>query len=168
MFLTIFCFLVGFVHGWFENCNLKVNVSTSTTYITSPGYPDYYNPGSSCKYYLEAPTGYIIDLKCSFDLLEVGYDCSSQRLYVSRDGDKELNYAEFFCGYSSFTKVSVGNEISFGYTSNNDGDGWSKSVIYFQITQNLWVKFHLIGSNSWRFDCTAQRICFNGSFTRYH
>jgi hypothetical protein len=136
--LIIFQVFLCFVHGWFESCNLKLNLSTtSVLQLTSPRYPDFYNPGSSCKWYIEAPTGYIIELKCSFDLIESGFDCSSQRLYVSRDGDKELSYAEFFCGYSSFTKVSVGNEVSLGYTSNTDGDGWfSCEARAVKTTQN--------------------------------
>ena len=151
-FLIIIQVFVCFVHGWFESCDQKRNLSTTEVLeLESPHYPEFYASGTSCKWYLQAPTGYTIEFKCSFDLIESGYDCASQRLYVSRDGDKELKYAEFFCGESSFTKISVGNELSFGYTSNTDGDGrfvceakvvkttqdncqcgWSKSVSIFQ------------------------------------
>jgi hypothetical protein len=124
LLITIQLFLT-FVQGWFETCDYKLNVSTTSTLVLkNQNYPKRYNSGSSCKFYIEAPTGYTIDLQCSFDLTESDYDCQSQRLFVSREGDKDLNYAEWYCGYSAFTKLSVGNEISVAYTSNADGNGW--------------------------------------------
>lgn len=124
--LIIFQVFLTFVQGWFETCDYKQNVPpTSSLVLKSPNYPNRYQAGSSCKWYFEAPTGYTIELKCSYDLAATSeYDCSSQRLYVSRDGDKDLSHAEFFCGHSSFTKLSVGNEISLGYTSEMGGNGW--------------------------------------------
>jgi len=50
-------------------------------------------------------------------------NCASQALYINRDGDKSLSYSEYICA-GTITRVSVGNEISFGYTSNIGGNGW--------------------------------------------
>lgn len=122
IFLQLF---FSFTSAWFETCSNSLNVPiASSVYVTSPGYPSSYTSGSSCKWYLQAPTGYTIQLQCTYNLQTPLSDCQSQRFYVSRDGDKDLNYAEYFCGYSTLTKVSVGNEITLGYTSNTGGNGW--------------------------------------------
>lgn len=110
---------------WFKTCNYQYTIpTTSVTYLTSNNFPNRYKPGDSCKWYLTAPAGYTIELKCDYDLDTPLPNCQSQRLYMSRDGDKNLDYAEYYCDYSSITRVSVGNEISVGYTSNPDGNGW--------------------------------------------
>lgn len=73
---------------------------------------------------MSAPVGYTIEVKCDYDLDMTDYYCESQMLYLSREGDSELENAEFFCGYGNLSRSSIGNEISLGYTSNYDGDGW--------------------------------------------
>lgn len=121
----LFSLFVASTHAWFESCSHEYTIpSTSTSYFVSPNYPSRYQSGSSCKWYLTTSTGHTIDLKCTFNVDAPLSDCQSQRVLVSREGDKDLNYAERFCGYSDFTRKSVGNEISFGYTSNADGSGW--------------------------------------------
>lgn len=111
--------------AWFSNCSYQYTIpTTSTTYFTSNNYPDRYNSGDSCKWYLTAPVGYTIQLTCQYNLDTPLPNCQSQTLYISRDGDKDLKYAETYCGYSSAVRTSVGNEISFGYTSNQGGSGW--------------------------------------------
>lgn len=110
--------------AWFEACDYKDNVTTSVFYVINSNYPNRYQPGSSCKWYLSAPTGYTINLECTYNLDTPMSDCQSQRLYVSRDGDKNLTYAEYFCGYSTLERNSVGNEMTVGYASNIGGSGW--------------------------------------------
>lgn len=113
------------VDAWFETCDYQYSIpTTSTTYLVSENYPQNYPTGSSCKWYLLAPVGYTISLNCTYSITAVGGDCQSQRLYMSRDGDKDLNYANYYCGSSSFKLSSVGNEISVGYTSNAGGNGY--------------------------------------------
>lgn len=150
------------INCWFESCNYSYDIDASSVYLLKSGnYPNRYESGSSCKWYLSAPTGYFIELKCTYNLDDTSYDCASQRFYVSRDGDKELNYSEFFCGTSSITRYSVGNEISLGYTSsynkngifyceakaikttqNNCQCGWSKTVRNLSRSFNfLLIKF---------------------------
>lgn len=123
-----FIFLISFsnyAQAWFETCNYEYTIpTTSTTYFTSTNYPSRYPVGSSCKWYLTAPAGYTIELKCQIQLDTPLVNCQSQSLYISRDGDKSLSYSDFFCGATTITRVSVGNEISFGYTSNTGGNGW--------------------------------------------
>lgn len=137
-FLIILQICGTFAQEWFEDCDFQYNISpTQTLYLISPGYPNYYEPGSSCRWYLAAPTGYTIDLKCDYDLDMTYYYCESQMLYVSRDGNRELADAEFFCDYGNFSRSSVGNEISLGYTSNYDGDGWVRcEARAIKTTQN--------------------------------
>lgn len=124
--ITILAICINVAKGWFESCDYKYSVqATGVLYVKSPNYPNRYVSGSSCKWYLSAPTGYTIDLKCWYNVDQPLTDCQSQRLYVSREGDKDLKNAEYFCGYSNITRASVGNEISVGYTSNTGGSGWT-------------------------------------------
>lgn len=121
--LIILLTCISFSHAWFETCNYNYSVQTSSPLVlTSPNYRYRYNPGSSCLFYLTAPTLYTIELKCEYNL-DTSDNCDSQRLYVSRDGDRQLSYSEYYCGSSSFTRNSVGVELSFGYTSNIGGAG---------------------------------------------
>lgn len=174
--LTAFLISVTLVDGWFETCAYNYSVQTTgVLYVTSPNYPNRYLPGSSCKWYLTAPVGYTIDLRCWYDLDQPLTDCQSQRLYLSREGDKNLANSEYFCGYSNITRVSVGNEISVGYTSNSGGSGWiyceARAV---QTTQGncqcgwnravsrsrkfndaVLIRFHFIVENNRRRVCTA-------------
>lgn len=144
-FLIIQTCLV-FAQAWFESCDNNHSVSaTSTLIVTHSNYPTLYQPGSSCKWYLSAPTGYTIELSCTFNVYTYSSNCPSQRVYVSRDGDRDLNYSEYYCGYSNFTRTSVGNEITFGYTSNTDGNGWlyceAKAILTTQANcQCGWSK----------------------------
>lgn len=175
-FLTLIILLTcfSFSQAWFENCNYNYSVqTTSALVLTSPNYPSRYTSGSSCKFYLTAPTGYSINLQCNYNLDTPVVDCGSQRLYVSRDGDRNLAYSEYYCGSSSFTRNSVGVEISFGYTSNPGGAGsfycqasavlttqtncqcgWSKSVssrksliksILILFVSLIWTKSRIVG-----------------------
>lgn len=125
--LSLFLLQIYFAlaYAWFETCDYQYSIpTTSTTYLVSNNYPNTYPTGSSCKWYLLAPVGYTISLNCTYSVTAVGSDCQSQRLYMSRDGDKDLAYANYYCGSSSFKVSSVGNEISVGYTSNAGGNGW--------------------------------------------
>lgn len=124
LFLVVLQLIFTIAQAWFETCDLTSSVQVSSTLvIKNTNYPNRYQSGSSCKWYLQAPTGYTIELKCSYNLDAPMSDCQSQRFYVSRDGDKALSYAEYFCASSSITRISVGNEVSLGYTSNIGGSG---------------------------------------------
>lgn len=137
-FFVILLILISLVQGWFETCDYTYSVqSTGVLLLKSPNYPNRYTAGSSCKWYLTAPSIYTIDLRCWYNLDQPLTDCQSQRLYMSRDGDKDLSYSEYFCGNSNFTRVSVGNEVSFGYTSNTGGAGFiSCEARAIQTTQS--------------------------------
>lgn len=116
---------LAFAQAWFETCNQNYTLpTTSTTYIVSNNYPSNYPVGDSCIYYLVTDPGYTIRLDCQISITAGTSDCSSQRLYISREGDKALNYADYFCGTQTVSRTSVGNEISLGYTSNSGGNGY--------------------------------------------
>ena len=48
-------------------------------------------------------------------------NCASQKLYISRDGEKNLAGAEFLCGNGNAMRTTVSNELYIAYTSVNDG-----------------------------------------------
>jgi len=123
--LIILIACISYSQAWFETCNQNYTVTASTmALINSPAYPSRYAPGTSCKIYIVAPTGYTVNLQCSYTLDAPLSDCQSQRLYISRDGDRYLSYAEYFCGGpATLNRVSVGVEMSLGYTSNYGAAG---------------------------------------------
>lgn len=171
-----------FAQAWFEGCDYQNNLTTSIFYVINSNYPSKYQSGSSCKWFLTAPTGYTIDLQCTYNLDAPLTDCQSQRLYVSRDGDRSLSYSDYFCGYSTLSMVSVGNELTVGYTSNAGGSGWiyceakavlttqdncqcgwSKSVSYIYVKYTCQLLKIVSGPNNWRRIRSTQRVCINGS-----
>lgn len=115
---------MAFAQAWFETCNQNYTLATTSTInIFSKNYPRNYPVGDSCKFYVVTDPGYTIWLNCQIDMLE-RLHCSSQRLYISREGDKALNFADYYCGKQTVSETSVGNKISLGYTSNAGGNGY--------------------------------------------
>lgn len=152
---------------WFTDCDMVGYVFTPLSYFRSKWYSATatyrYDTMSSCRYHAIAPAGYFIRATCTIQLdIQAGTtNCYSQRLYISRDGDKELRDAEFFCGTTTVTRDSIDNYMTLAYTSNfnltgrfecslqaiqitqaNCDCGWNAAVRIFEII-DCW-KFHKI------------------------
>ena len=137
--------LVNVATCWFETCstNQTLPAGGSLT-ISSPYYPNYrYPSGSSCLYFVQAPLDYAIQVSCSLNVDQTT-NCASQTFYISRDGEKSLAGAEFFCGSGSVARTTVSNELYFGYTSNNDGKSGYFSCVLTTVS---------IGPTSGNCDC---------------
>lgn len=127
---------------WFADCDKQEYVFTPLSYFRSKWYSAAatyrYDTMSSCRYHAIAPPGHFIRATCTIQLdIAVGTtNCASQRLYISRDGDKELRDAEFFCGTTTITRESIDNYMTLAYTSNYNLSGrFECSVHAVQITQ---------------------------------
>lgn len=71
------------------NCNDgKLIASTTKANFTSPGYPNSYNPGTSCKWEIEAPVGKYVKLR--FNDIDVDFICEMVTLKVY-DGGTEAD-----------------------------------------------------------------------------
>lgn len=78
-------------------------------------YVEYSYPArSSCRYYIQAPSGYEIELSCS---LRIATDssgrCIGDYFYISTNGEKATNFQESFCGIKTVTRVSIFTYIVF-------------------------------------------------------
>jgi hypothetical protein len=108
------------VNGLFETCDQTYNLyAGEIRQINSPYYPQYmYPPGSSCRYYITAPSGYELTAKCQISLpKQSDGSCYSDYFYIGRDGNKTLAGAEFFCGVGLVERKSLFNSIVLAYTS---------------------------------------------------
>lgn len=128
--------------GWFTTCDNEEFVFTPLSYFRSKWYSTAatyrYESGSSCRVQAIAPPGYFIRATCNVYLdTPVGSTgCPSQRFYVSRDGDKQLRDAEFWCGTAAFTRDSIDSQMTLAYTSNLGLSGrFECSLQAIQITQ---------------------------------
>lgn len=108
--------------GWFETCNQNIILGANQQMtIKSPGHPNKYPSGSSCKYTIAAPVGYTILSECTLTM-DQSQNCASQGFYISRDGDKNLRASELRCS-GFYSRYSIGNEMVLGYISNAGGAG---------------------------------------------
>uniref|UniRef100_A0A3Q0RSD3 CUB domain-containing protein n=1 Tax=Amphilophus citrinellus TaxID=61819 RepID=A0A3Q0RSD3_AMPCI len=83
--------------------------------ITSPCYPERYPNSQSCKWIMQAPTGFIIQLSfLDFDL-EEAQGCIYDRVVVNT-GNTEVK----FCGLTAngLTLNSTGNEMTLSFTAD--------------------------------------------------
>ncbi|XP_030578077.1 adhesion G-protein coupled receptor G6 [Archocentrus centrarchus] len=97
----------------YTNCNLLLTEAQGE--ITSPCYPERYPNSQSCKWIMQAPTGFIIQLSfLDFDL-EEAQGCIYDRVVVNT-GNTEVK----FCGLTAngLTLNSTGNEMTLSFTAD--------------------------------------------------
>lgn len=83
--------------------------------ITSPCYPDNYPNSQACKWILQAPAGYIIQLSFLHFDLEEAPGCIYDKVVVNT-GNNEVK----FCGLTAngLTLNSTGNVMELSFTSD--------------------------------------------------
>lgn len=91
--------------------------AVQTSYLNNPNYPNNYASGSSCMYTIIAPANSVIEVTCQLNVPSTT-SCSSERLYIEREGEKSLTRAEYFCGSGTVTKTSMFNSITIAYSSS--------------------------------------------------
>ncbi|KAL9702320.1 hypothetical protein quinque_005838 [Culex quinquefasciatus] len=114
----------------FEGCDQQYQLtSTANVQLISPFYPNRYPSGSSCRYTLIAPSGYTIDLTCSIkmDTTAGSSACSSELLYISKEGFPSVVGSEFFCGSGTVARRSLFNKIMIAYSSSSSSAAGSFS-----------------------------------------
>lgn len=77
---AVMCVTPTAIHGYlFENCNFIIPLSENEgTSVVNPGgylsllgyigYYGYFDPGSSCRYFVQAPPNYVVKIICDIDI----------------------------------------------------------------------------------------------------
>jgi V8-like Glu-specific endopeptidase len=124
IFVLIYFSLRNFsiAYGFFEDCSVVSTPSLQEAligyYLDSPNYPNArYAAGSSCRYSVKVPFGYVIDLTCNINIDEPIKTCITDKFYISNEADQELIRTQFYCGFRKVQVTSLFNEITFGHIS---------------------------------------------------
>lgn len=114
--LLIFAILPIAIQCYFETCDTTVTIPANTiSYASSENYPAYYAAGSSCRRTIQAPTDYVIKAICTIDIYSYNGGCTTDALYIEREGDRGLSQADYVCGTRTVPAVwSIWNTITFG------------------------------------------------------
>uniref|UniRef100_A0A182N2U4 Peptidase S1 domain-containing protein n=1 Tax=Anopheles dirus TaxID=7168 RepID=A0A182N2U4_9DIPT len=117
--------LVGIVAGQYGTCDYTYTyTSGQTSYIESPNFPNYYTPGTKCRYTVNAPVGHTLYAQCYDMYLPSSTGCYYDKLAISRSGDPLLADAQVRCGTTTFNVESVYNKLVvalLGSTSTTGG-----------------------------------------------
>ncbi|XP_055918872.1 venom serine protease-like [Eupeodes corollae] len=109
---------VRITYGLFENCDNLIYVDTSRDVVyNSPGYPNKYGSGSSCRATFKTKVGYSISLKCDLLTDKGPSGCDTEKIYISQDADPSFRGAGQFCGSGHVERESEYNKISIAYVS---------------------------------------------------
>ncbi|XP_026480617.1 venom serine protease 34-like [Ctenocephalides felis] len=124
------------VNGQYPNCDYYQNMQLDMDYyVYSPNYPSNYPPGSSCRWYAEAPIGSRITLTCSYIELPQSTNCDGDRLLISPAGKVDLSDAQRYCGKGTLTQVSTANTMNIVLHSVNNG-GSGRFLCSIRATQS--------------------------------
>lgn len=108
---------VDYGHGYFETCDRNYMIRADETgTILSPNYPMYgYSTGSSCRYFITAPSGYEISVSCTISIPKNPETAQCIDFFtIATDGNKTITGSEYFCGMGTISKTSKLNYITFG------------------------------------------------------
>ncbi|XP_058836090.1 venom serine protease-like [Topomyia yanbarensis] len=114
-----------YVSAWFEGCDQQFQLtSNADVQLISTLYPGKYPSGSSCRYMLVAPPGYVIDASCTINIdVPQGTACSTELFYISKEGFSALEGSEFSCGAGVLNRQSLFNKMMIAYTSSSNSAG---------------------------------------------
>uniref|UniRef100_A0A182PP27 Peptidase S1 domain-containing protein n=1 Tax=Anopheles epiroticus TaxID=199890 RepID=A0A182PP27_9DIPT len=122
---TILLLLIASVAGQYGSCDLTYTyTSGQTAFIESPKFPQYYAPGSRCRYTINAPVGHTLYAQCYDMYLPSSTGCYYDKLAISRFGDANLSDAQIRCGTTTFNVESQYNRLVvalLGSTSTGGG-----------------------------------------------
>ncbi|XP_053668335.1 venom serine protease-like [Anopheles marshallii] len=109
---TILLALVGIVAGQYGSCDYTYTyTSGQTSLIQSPSFPNYYTPGTKCRYTVNAPVGHYLYVQCYDMYLPSTIGCVYDKLSISLSGDPNLGDADNRCGMTTFNVQSTYNSL---------------------------------------------------------
>ncbi|XP_053680907.1 venom serine protease-like [Anopheles nili] len=110
--IGILLVLVGIVAGQYGSCDYTYNyASGQTSFIESPNFPNYYTPGTKCRYTVNAPVGHTLYVQCYDMYLPSSTGCYYDKLAISLSGDSTLADAQARCGTTTFNVESSYNKL---------------------------------------------------------
>ncbi|KAJ6647068.1 Venom serine protease [Pseudolycoriella hygida] len=112
-FLTV----EAFIFDEFVLCDRQITLyAGQSRSLRSPFYPAGYIPGSSCRYNIEAPVDYQIQITCQINMVDPMNDgsCISEKLYISEQGNRDVTNTDPICGTKPVYRTSVGNKLTLG------------------------------------------------------
>ncbi|XP_037033545.1 venom serine protease-like [Bradysia coprophila] len=88
--------------------------------LRSPYWPAGFMPGSSCRYSIQAPIDYQIQVTCKIDFMDPYQDgsCASGKFYIAEDGNRDITSTQPICGTTTTSRSSLGNKLTLAYTSD--------------------------------------------------
>lgn len=124
--ITVLSFIC-IVKAQFERCDVLRTISSAGQSV-SVNYPGSITPGTNCLYKVVAPVDTIVEASCRFTVP----NCRTEKLLVSRSGDKQTRDATTHCGRGSLLHRSIGNEIVVALRSSKSG-GSSFNCVFKSI-----------------------------------
>uniref|UniRef100_A0A182Q0A3 Peptidase S1 domain-containing protein n=1 Tax=Anopheles farauti TaxID=69004 RepID=A0A182Q0A3_9DIPT len=117
--------VVQLVAGQYGTCDYTYTyASGQTSFIQSPNFPNYYTPGTNCRYTVNAPVGHTLYVQCYDMYLPSSTGCYYDKLKLSRTGDPLLADAQIRCGTTTFNVETSYNKLVvalLGSTSTTGG-----------------------------------------------
>ncbi|XP_065076539.1 venom serine protease-like isoform X1 [Ochlerotatus camptorhynchus] len=114
---TVVVLAVMAVGGWLPrwtnaSCFYSLDMKFgSDYYLTSPSYPQRYDPGTDCSYQIKAPFGYRINFTCEDFRIPGSTYCKFDTFYLSQTGREDLQDAYTYCGAGIIREKSIGNRL---------------------------------------------------------
>ncbi|XP_056620874.1 adhesion G-protein coupled receptor G6 isoform X3 [Triplophysa dalaica] len=130
--LLLMCLQTSVAPSCTTNCNVLLTDSLGS--FTSPCYPSDYPPSQACKWTIQAPAGFIVQITfLDFDL-EEAHGCIYDRVVVST-GTSDVK----FCGLTAngFTLNSTGNVMEVAFNSDFSVQKKGFHISYKQVAVAL-------------------------------
>uniref|UniRef100_A0A8C1U6C9 Adhesion G-protein coupled receptor G6 n=1 Tax=Cyprinus carpio TaxID=7962 RepID=A0A8C1U6C9_CYPCA len=115
VFLLLICFSISVAQSCQSSVSCNVVLTDSQGSFTSPCYPNDYPPSQACKWTIQAPTGFIVQITFLDFELEEAHGCIYDRIIISTG----TNDAKF-CGLTpnGLTLNSSGNVMEVSFNSD--------------------------------------------------
>ncbi|XP_056125138.1 adhesion G-protein coupled receptor G6 isoform X11 [Rhinichthys klamathensis goyatoka] len=134
VFLLLNCFLTSVAQSCQTSVSCNVVLTDSQGSFTSPCYPNDYPPSQACKWTIQAPTGFIVQITFLDFELEEAQGCIYDRININT-GTSDTK----FCGLTpnGLTLNSSGNVMEVSFNSDFSVQKKGFHISYKQVAVSL-------------------------------
>ncbi|XP_058612250.1 adhesion G-protein coupled receptor G6 isoform X8 [Onychostoma macrolepis] len=134
VFLLLCCFSISVAQSCQSSVSCNVVLTDSQGSFTSPCYPNDYPPSQACKWTIQAPTGFIVQITFLDFELEEAHGCIYDRIVISTG----MSDAKF-CGLTpnGLTLNSSGNVMEISFNSDFSVQKKGFHISYKQVAVAL-------------------------------
>ncbi|XDV41489.1 hypothetical protein PO909_010359 [Leuciscus waleckii] len=134
VFLLLICFLTTVAQSCQTSVSCNVVLTDSQGSFTSPCYPSDYPPSQACKWTIQAPTGFIVQITFLDFELEEAQGCIYDRIVINT-GTSDAK----FCGLTpnGLTLNSSGNVMEVSFNSDFSVQKKGFHISYKQVAVSL-------------------------------